>query len=93
MSRPPAALHAVELLKEMRQAGVDPDPVFQQVADTLLKRHGRSALQLAQAALARMAAAGDRDAWILWEGVHQAMGNAITGRFAKAGLAATATLH
>lgn len=93
MSRPHAALCATEILKEMRQAGVDPNPVFQQVADTLLKRHGRSALQLAQAVLADMLTAGDRDAWTLWQGVSQAMTQTVMGRFARAEAAAPLVLH
>lgn len=89
MTRPVAALCAQELLKEMQQAGVDPEPVYAQVADTLLKRHGVRAYQLTRTALEQMQAAGDQAAMMLWDGVRRAM----TGRVASADPLARLTVH
>ncbi|MEX1147492.1 MAG: hypothetical protein WEB93_03825 [Sphingomonadales bacterium] len=68
-----------ELNALIRDGGIDPAPLFDIAAHSLIAEYGTGALALADHALGRMDVLGDEDGLALWHGVKTAIRRRLPG--------------
>ena len=69
----------INLAKEMRDLGMDPQPLFEIAANDLFSRHGPKALNYAETLLKQMREQGNPDGIYLWKSLYSLLKMRLSG--------------